>query len=199
MPILKALLIMGIPTIISQLITMIYNLADTMFIGKTDDPNKVAAITIVSVSYFILNSFGNLFGVGGSSLLSRLLGQKNEEEARKVGTFSFYGALVLAIVYSLLWLILLDPLVRLLGSTINTHEYAKSYLLWVVVIGGIPSTLALTMSHLIRGTGHAKESGIGLALGGIANIIFDPLFMFVILPPGNEVMGAGIATFLGNF
>ena len=199
MPILKALLIMGIPTIISQLITMIYNLADTMLIGKTDDPNKVAAITIVSVSYFILNSFGNLFGVGGSSLLSRLLGQKNEEEARKVGTFSFYGALVLAIVYSLLWLILLDPLVRLLGSTINTHEYAKSYLLWVVVIGGIPSTLALTMSHLIRGTGHAKESGIGLALGGIANIIFDPLFMFVILPPGNEVMGAGIATFLGNF
>lgn len=198
MPVLKALLIMGVPTIISQLITMIYNLADTMFIGKTEDPFKVAAITIVSVSYFILNSFGNLFGVGGGSLLSRLLGKKDEEEARKVGTFSFYASLVLAIVYSLVWFIFLDPLVNLLGSTSNTHEYAKSYLMWVVVIGGIPATLGLTMSHLIRGAGYAKESGIGLALGGIANIILDPLFMFVILPEGSEVMGAGIATCLGN-
>lgn len=198
MPVLKALLIMGVPTIISQLITMIYNLADTMFIGKTEDPFKVAAITIVSVSYFILNSFGNLFGVGGGSLLSRLLGKKDEEEARKVGTFSFYASLVLAIVYSLVWFIFLDPLVNLLGSTSNTHEYAKSYLMWVVVIGGIPATLGLTMSHLIRGAGYAKESGIGLALGGIANIILDPLFMFVILPEGSEVMGAGIATCFGN-
>lgn len=198
MPVLKALLIMGIPTIISQLITMIYNLADTMFIGKTDDPNKVAAITIVSVSFFILNSFGNLFGVGGSSLLSRLLGEKDVEEARKVGTFSFYSSLVLGLVYSLVWLIFLDPLVSLLGSTPNTHEYAKSYLFWVVVLGGVPSTLGLTLSHLIRGTGYSKESGIGLAIGGILNIILDPLFMFVILPPGNEVMGAGIATFISN-
>ena len=104
-PILKALLIMGVPTIISQLITMIYNLADTYFIGQTNDPFKVAAITIVAVSYFILNSFGNLFGVGGSSLLSRLLGKKEDEEARKVGTFSFYSSLVLAIIYSLAWLV----------------------------------------------------------------------------------------------
>lgn len=197
-PILKALLIMGVPTIISQLITMIYNLADTYFIGQTNDPFKVAAITIVAVSYFILNSFGNLFGVGGSSLLSRLLGKKEDEEARKVGTFSFYSSLVLAIIYSLAWLIFLDPLVTLLGSTPNTHEYAKSYLLWVVVIGGVPATLGLTMSHLIRGAGYAKESGIGLAIGGITNIILDPLFMFVFLPKGNEVMGAGIATCIGN-
>lgn len=87
---------------------------------------------------------------------------------------------------------------RTRGASDNTVDYASSYLFWVVVIGSIPSTLGLTMSHLLRSAGYSKESGTGLAIGGISNIILDPLFMFVLLPEGNEVTGAAIATMLSN-
>ena len=198
MPVGKALLTMAIPTIISQLITMIYNLADTFFIGMSNDPYKVAAASVVGVLFFMLNSLANLFGVGGGSLLSRLLGEKRDEDAKRVGVFSIYGSLVIAAVYSLVCFLFTEPLARLLGASDNTVGYASSYLFWVVVIGGIPSTLGLTMSHLLRSAGYSRESGTGLAIGGISNIILDPLFMFVILPDGNEVTGAAVATLLSN-
>ena len=198
MPVGRALLTMAIPTIISQLITMVYNLADTLFIGVSEDPYKIAASSVVSVLFFMLNSLANLFGVGGGSLLSRLLGEKREEEAKHVGSFSFYGSLAVATVYSVVCLIFTEPLARLLGASDNTVGYASSYLFWVVVVGGIPSTLGLTMSHLLRSAGYSKESGFGLALGGVMNILLDPLFMFVVLPAGNEVTGAAIATMLSN-
>ena len=198
MPVGKALLSMAIPTIISQLITMIYNLADTFFIGMSNDPYKVAAASVVGVLFFMLNSLANLFGVGGGSLLSRLLGEKRDDDARRVGAFSIYGSLAIAAVYSLVCLLFTEPLARLLGASDNTVGYASSYLRWVVVIGGIPSTLGLTMSHLLRSAGYSKESGTGLAIGGISNIILDPLFMFVLLPDGNEVTGAAIATLVSN-
>ena len=197
-PIVKALLTMAIPTIVSQLITMIYNLADTFFIGMTNDPYKVAAATVVSILFFILTSLANLFGVGGGSLMSRLLGEKKENDAKRVGVFSVYGSLFIAVIYSILCLIFTEPLVRLLGASDNTVGYASSYLFWVVVIGAIPSTLSMTLSFLLRSAGYSKESGIGLAIGGVANIILDPLFMFVILTPGNEVTGAALATLLSN-
>lgn len=198
MPVGKALLTMAIPTIISQMITMIYNLADTFFIGKSNDPYKVAAASLVGVLYFMLNSLANLFGVGGGSLLSRLLGEKREDDARRVGAFSVYGSVVIAAIYSLVCLLFTEELARLLGASDNTVGYASDYLFWVVAIGGIPSTLGLTMSHLLRSAGYSKEAGTGLAIGGISNIILDPLFMFVLLPAGNEVTGAALATTLSN-
>lgn len=198
MPVGKALLTMAVPTIVSQLITMIYNLADTFFIGMSNDPYKVAAASVVGVLFFMLNALANLFGVGGGSLLSRLLGEKREQDARRVGAFSIYGSLMLAAVYSLVCFLFTQPLARLLGASDNTIDYASSYLFWVVVIGGIPSTVGLTMSHLLRSAGYSKESAFGLALGGISNTLLDPLFMFVILPAGNEVTGAAIATLLSN-
>lgn len=198
MPVGKALLTMAIPTIASQLITMIYNLADTFFIGMTNDPYKVAAASVVSILFFILTSLSNLFGVGGGSLMSRLLGEKRPHDAKRVGVFSFYGSLGIAIVYSLICLTFTEPLARLLGASDNTIGYATSYLFWVVIIGAVPSTLSMTMSFILRSIGYSKESGVGIALGGIANIILDPLFMFVILPSGNEVTGAAMATLLSN-
>ena len=198
MPVGKALLTMAIPTIVSQLITMVYNIADTFFIGMSNDPYKVAAASIVGVLFFMLNSLANLFGVGGGSLLSRLLGQKREEDAKRVGVFSFYGSLAIAAVYALVCGLFTRPLARILGASDNTIDYAAGYLFYVVVVGGIPSTLGLTMSHLLRSAGYSKESGAGLAIGGISNIVLDPLFMFVILPAGNEVTGAALATMLSN-
>ena len=198
MPVGKALLKMAIPTIISQLITMLYNLADTLFIGMSNDPYKVAAASVTGILFFMLSALANLFGVGGGSLLSRLLGQKRENDARRVCAFSIYGTITITAVYSVVCFIFTEPLARLLGASDNTVGYASSYLFWAVVIGAIPSTLGLTMSHLLRSAGYSKESGIGLTIGGISNIILDPIFMFVLLPAGNEVTGAAIATMLSN-
>lgn len=197
-PVPRALATLAIPTIISQLITMIYNLADTFFIGMTDDPYKVAASSLVAILFFIMNSFANLFGVGGGSQLSRLLGVGRDEEAKRVCAFSFYGTLAIAILYSIASWILATPLLTALGASVNTMDYCQSYMFWVVVVGGVPATLGMAMSHLLRSAGYAKQASLGLGLGGVLNILLDPLFMFVILPPGNEVTGAAIATMLSN-
>ena len=145
--------------------------------------------------FFLLNSLANLFGVGGGSLLSRLLGEQRDADARRVGAFSIYGSLFIAAIYSLVCLLFTEPLARLLGASDHTVGYASSYLRWVVVVGGIPSTLGLTLSHLLRSAGYSKESGTGLAIGGICNILLDPLFILVL---GWGVKGAAFATVLSN-
>ena len=198
MPVPRALATLAIPTIISQLIIMIYNLADTFFIGQTNDPYKVAAAALAFVLFFVLNSLSNLFGIGGGSLVSRLLGVGRYDDAKKVCSFSFYGTIGITIIYSSLCFIFMEPLLRLMGASDNTIGYASSYLLWVVIIGGIPSTLSMTMAHLLRSEGYAKEASFGLGMGGVLNIALDPLLMFVIMKPGMEVAGAAIATALSN-
>lgn len=198
MPVSKALAKLAVPTILSQLITMVYNLADTFFIGSTKDPYKVAAATLAYTLFFILNALSNLFGIGGGSLISRMLGTNESEEAKKVCSFSFYGSIFVALLYSLVCLIFMDPLLNLLGASEYTIDYAAGYTFWVVVIGGIPAMLSLTMSHLLRSVGYASQASFGLGMGGVLNIVLDPLFMFVLLPDGQEVTGAAIATMLSN-
>lgn len=198
MPVPRALATLAIPTIISQLITMIYNLADTYFIGMTDDPYKVAAASITFVLFFIANSLSNLFGVGGGSLISRLLGKQQPEEAKKVCAYSLFGALILSLIYAGCCGIFMNHLLRLLGASEYTIDYCASYCLWVVVIGGVPATMGMTMAHILRSEGYSKQASFGLGMGGILNIILDPIFMFVILPQGQEVTGAAMATMLSN-
>ena len=103
-----------------------------------------------------------------------------------------------ALTFSLLCLIFMNPLLRLLGASDNTIGYARQYLTFVVVIGGTATVLSNCMSAMLRNAGFSKEAGFGLSLGGLLNIALDPLFMFVILPDGLQVMGAGIATMLSN-
>ncbi len=198
MPVAKALATLAVPTIISQLITMIYNLADTFFIGRTGNPLKVAATTISFILLFMMNALANLFGVGGGSLISRLLGEKRPDEAKKVAAFSFYGAVTIAVLYVAVTYIFMDPLLMLIGASKNTIVYARDYAFWVVTVGGIPTTLSMTLAHLLRSEGYAKQVSIGLGAGGMLNIILDPLFMFVILPEGMEVTGAALATTISN-
>ena len=198
MPIPKALAALAVPTIISQLITMIYNLADTYFIGKTNNPYQIAAASLAYVLVFVMNALSNLFGVGGGSLISRLLGEQKREEAKCVCAFSFYGAIVVALLYSAVCYLAMDPLLRLLGASDATIGYAASYAIWVVVVGGLPSTLSMTMAQLLRSEGYASQASFGLGMGGVLNIVLDPVFMFVILPAGQEVAGAGMATMLSN-
>lgn len=194
----KALATLAAPTIVSQIITMVYNLADTVFIGSTNDPSKVAASSVAFVLVFAMNCLSNLFGVGGGSLISRLLGEKRDGDAASVSSFSFWGSFAISALYSVLIFIFMEPFLYFLGATDSSIGYAKDYAFWVVVIGAIPSTLGMTMSHLLRSEGYAKYSSFGLGFGGVLNIILDPIFMFVILEPGNEVAGAAIATLISN-
>ena len=198
MSIPRALATLAVPTIISQMISVIYNMVDTFFIGRTGNPLMIAA-TSLSLTVMLLNlSFSNLFGIGGGSLIARLLGQQKGEDAKSVSAFSIYGAAIIAIVYSALVGIFLHPLLRFLGASDDTIGFASQYTFYVVVVGCIFSTLSMTTAFLLRNTGYSGKASIGLSGGGILNMVLDPLFMFVILPKGMEVTGAAIATLLSN-
>lgn len=189
---------MAIPAIMSQIIMLIYNLADTWFIGLTNDPYKVAAVSLVLPAYLVTIGIANIFGVGGGTLISRLLGNKDLDEAKKVGVISFWMCLGAAAAYSLVCLLLMDPFLRLLGASDNTIGYARQYMLFVLVIGGSFAVMSSTMSSMVRSIGYSSKASAGLMIGGLLNIALDPLFMFVILPDGKQVMGAAIATMLSN-
>jgi len=195
MPVPMAVMTLAVPTIISQIVTMVYNLADTFFVGQIGDPLMVAAVSLVYPWFHILSAFGNLFGVGGGSLISRLLGAKRGSEARCVSSFSFFGALTVSLAYALLSLVFMEPILKLLGASSATAGYARSYLLWVIVIGGVPTVLGLTLGNLLRSEGHAREASLGMMLGGLLNVALDPLFIFTFRM---NVTGAALATAVSN-
>ena len=197
-PIPAALAKMAIPTIVSQLITLIYNIADTWFIGQTNNPYMVAASSLVLTIFLMTAALANLFGVGGGNLVVRLLGGKDEEEAKKAASLSLVMAAGASLTFSVLCFLFMDPLLRLLGASDYTIGYAKQYLTFVVAIGAVPTVLANTMSAMVRNIGHSKEAGFGLGMGGVLNVILDPIFMFVIFPDGYQVAGAAVATMLSN-
>jgi len=197
-PIPSALAVMAVPTIMSQLIALIYNVADTWFIGKTNNPYMVAASSLVATVFLMTVAVSNLFGVGGGSLVVRLLGSGDEEEARKVASLSLVMSAGCALLFSACCLIFMNPLLKTLGASENTIDYARQYLFFVVIIGCLPTVLSSTMSAMLRNIGYSKEAAFGLSLGGILNVVLDPIFMFVLMPDGYEVMGAAIATMLSN-
>lgn len=158
----------------------------------------VAASSLVLTIFLMIAAIANLFGVGGGSLAVRLLGRRDEEEAERVASLSLVLAAATALVFSLLCLAFMNPLLRFLGASDNTIGYARQYLLFVVVIGGLPTVLSNTMSAMVRNIGHSREAGFGLGMGGVLNVVLDPIFMFVLLPDGYQVAGAAIATMLSN-
>ena len=198
LPVPKAVIKMAIPTIIGQLIVLIYNIADTFFIGRTNNPFMVDGVSLILPLFNITLSLANLAGIGGGALISRLLGEKRHEEARKVFSFSIYLATLTAAFFSVIILVFMKPLLTLLGTDGDTYIYASRYALCVLVCGGIPTVLSNTLSTLLRSTGESKKAGLGITMGGLINIALDPLFMFVILPKGMEIIGAGVATLISN-
>lgn len=199
LPIAKAVQIMAVPTIISQIIVLIYNMADTFFIGRTDDPYMVAGVSLILPFFNITLSLSSLGGVGGGALISRLLGEKRQEEAQKVYSFCVWLGLSVSALFAAGTLLFMRPLVLMLGAGDDTYVYASTYTFFVIVCGGVPTVLSNTFSNLIRSVGESKRAGLGITMGGIINIILDPLFMFVLLPDGMEIAGAGIATCLSNW
>ena len=197
-PIPRALMTMAVPTIISQLVNLIYNMGDAFFIGRTGNSYMLAATTVTLTLVMMNVALSNLFGIGGGSLVARLMGSGDDDEARRVSAFSAYGAIGVALVYAALVGLFTNPLLRFLGASSETIGYARSYTRIVVVLGCLPSVLSLALAHLLRNAGYSSQASIGLSGGGILNVALDPLFMFVLLPKGQEVTGAAIATALSN-
>ncbi len=198
LPIPSALRKMIIPAVTSQLIVLIYNMADTFFVGQTNNPYMVAATSLILPVFNITLCLAGLAGIGGGSLISRLLGQGRPDEARRVSAFSLWLGLCIAALFAAGIGLFMDPVLRLLGAGENTYAYARQYALCVIVVGGIPTVLSNVLSNLIRSIGRSKAASAGIILGGVLNIALDPLFMFVLLPEGHEVLGAGLATCLSN-
>ena len=198
LPIPAALRKMIFPAVVSQLIVLIYNMADTFFVGLTNNPYMVASTSLILPVFNITLCLAGLAGIGGGSLISRLLGQSRPEEARRVGTFSLYLGLSISALFATGIGCFMEPILCLLGAGENTFSFARQYALCVIVIGGVPTVLSNVLANLIRSIGRSREASAGIILGGVLNIALDPLFMFVLMPDGYEVLGAGMATCLSN-
>ena len=198
LPIPAALRVMIVPAVTSQLIVLIYNMADTFYVGQTNNPYMVASTSLILPVFNITLCLAGLAGIGGGALIARLLGEEREDEAKRVSAFSLYLGMVIAAAFSLGMALFMEPLLKLLGANANTYEFARQYATCVIVVGGIPTVLSNVLSNLIRSIGRSREAGFGIILGGVLNIALDPLFMFVLLPDGRQVLGAGIATCLSN-
>ncbi len=198
MPIGKALATLAIPTIIGQLVVLIYSLADTFYIGRTNNPLMVAGASLILPVYNICISIAGLAGVGGGTLISRLLGAGDEEQARRISAFSFYLSIALSLFFSMAVAFFMHPLLGMLGASGDTYGYARQYAFCVIVLGALPTVMSVTMSNLLRSVSCAKQAGFGVSMGGFINIILDPIFMFVLFPSGMETAAAGIATMCSN-
>lgn len=196
-PIKKAVLLQIMPAIASQMIALIYNLADTYFVGVINDPVQTAAITIVGPCFVMLTAISNLFGVGGASAIARALGKKEHESARQISFVSFWCGLAMGIVFAIVFFLLERPILTLCGAKTDTIGVVMEYAKWVVVIGGPATVLNTLLANLVRAEGSARQAFVGVSMGGVLNIILDPFF---VLPRflGLGAAGAGIATAISN-
>ena len=196
MPVGKAILTMALPTILSQMVTLLYNLADTFFVGHTNNPAQIAALTLSFPIFMSLTMLGNLFGIGANSLISRSLGNKDRETARQTSTFSLYGGLFVTACWIIILQVFFPQILHVIGAkTEEVYTATKAYLTWTVVCGGLPTVASLLLAHNIRGEGNTRQASIGVALGGILNILLDPIFVQIM---GMGAAGAGLATCLSN-
>lgn len=197
MPIPKAVASLSVPMVVGSLVMILYNLADTYFVGMLGDPIQNAAVTLVYPVMLAFNAVNNLFGVGTSSMMSRCLGAGDHDKVRTCSAFGFYGALFSGLLFSVMCTILRDPLLTLLGADASTAETTANYMFWTVTCGAMPAILNVVQSYMVRSEGAAMHASIGAMSGCVLNIILDPLF---ILPWGLNMgaAGAGLATFLSN-
>ena len=194
-PVPSAVISLAVPTIISQMIVIIYNMADTFFVGQLNDPAIVAAVSISMPAYVVLMAISNLFGIGGASLISRKLGNGEHEDVKHVASFCILMSSAAALCYAILIIFLRPYLLPVLGATEETYEYVYIYMFWTIVVGGIPTVLNPLLAHLCRGEGNSRIAGIGMSVGGIINMGLDPVFIFVF---HLGIVGAAIATMLSN-
>ena len=193
-PIPKASFSFALPVVFSMVISLVYNMADTYFIAATGNTNLVAGVSLGAPIFTLMIALGDIFGLGGSSVISRLFGKKMDEDGKRLSVFCFYGAIVCGIVVAVLMMLFRAPILTLLGAKADTVQYASDYYTWLV-IGAPFIILSFTPSNLLRTEGFSVASMTGTVLGSVINIILDPIFIFVL---GMGAAGAAIATVIGN-
>jgi len=193
-PIPKAVLLNVIPSIVSMMMVLIYNLADTFFIGQTGNAYMVAAVSVATPIFLLFMAMGMLFGIGGTSLISRLLGEGKNEKAKHVSAFCFWTGLVIGILGMIFIWVCMEPICKLIGTSPETIGYAKEYL-GIVAIGVPFLVVSNSFSSIIRAEGKANRAMTGMVIGNLVNIVLDPIMILVF---GWNVAGAAIATVLGN-
>ena len=194
MPIKKAIWKLSLPMVLSMLIQSVYSMTDMFFIGKLDNPHKVAAIALCIPVIFLIQAISSIFSTGGASLISRLLGEDDLGGASRAGAISFWTAFVVVVVAAIAGYIYMEPLIRLAGASEDTLVYCLRYLK-IMFIAAPFMGMQFTMNGLLRAEGATKQAMIGTVLGSVINIILDPIFIFVFKM---DVQGAAVSSLVGN-
>ena len=184
----------GIPAMITMIVVVIYNMADTFFVGQTHNDMMVAAVSVAVPIFTLLITVGTLIGSGGCSIISNALGSRDEERSRKTSSFCFYASIAVGILFSVIILAGCSSILRLIGATENTIEMAAIYLK-IIGLGAPFIIFGNTLANIIRADGAAKESMVGNMIGTILNIVLDPIMILIL---GWGIAGAAIATVIGN-
>lgn len=193
-PVRQAVLQNALPAMAAMLMVLIYNLADTFFIGQTHDDLQVAAVSLATPVFLLFMAVGTIFGIGGTSVISRAMGEGRREYAKKVCAFCMWSCVAIGILMSAAFLLWMDPLLSLVGASRDTWAYAKTYLT-IVSFSGPFVLIANCYSNVIRAEGESGKAMMGQLLGNLLNVILDPI---MILTFGWEIAGAAIATVIGN-
>lgn len=193
-PISQAVLKSALPAMAAMLMMLIYNLADTFFVGQTHDAYQVAAVSLAMPVFLMFMAVGTVFGMGGTSVISRALGQGRTDYAKKVCSFCMWGSVIVGVIMAALFLLFMDQILTLVGASESTWEYAKSYLT-IVSFGGPFVLISNAFSNIVRAEGKSAEAMMGQILGNLLNVILDPI---MILGFGWNITGAAIATVIGN-
>lgn len=197
MPVPKAVANLAVPSIMASLVMILYNLADTYFVGYLNSPVQNAAVTLAAPVLLAFNAVNNLFGIGSSSAMSRNLGAKKFEDVYKSAAFGIYCAFICGVIFSVGYTLFRGAFLRVLGADSVTEDATKAYLFWTVTCGAIPAIMNVVISFMVRAEGSAMHASVGTMSGCLLNIILDPIF---IMPWGLNMgaAGAGCATFIAN-
>ena len=182
------------PVVLSMMVSLVYNMVDTYFIAMTGVQELVAGVSLVAPIFTMMIAFGDIFGLGGSSLISRLLGEKRDDEAKRVSAFCIWASIGFGLCVSVVLLVFRTPILHVLGTDATTVQYANAYYTWIA-IGAATIIFGLVPSNILRTKGLAAQAMFGSILGSIVNMILDPIFIFGLK---QGAAGAAIATVIGN-
>ena len=197
MPVKSAVFKLSIPTVLSSLVMVIYNLADTYFVGFLNNPIENAAVTLAAPLLLAFNAVNNLFGVGSSSMMSRALGKKDYETVKRSSAFGFYCSLFFGLLFSVGYSVFSRQILDILGADSETAFATAQYLKWTVSFGSAPAILNVVMAYLVRAEGASLHASVGTMSGCLLNMVLDPI---LVMPWGLDMgaAGAGCATFISN-
>lgn len=194
MPVPQAVIKNAVPAMVAMLMVLVYNLADTFFIGQTHNAYQVAAVSLATPVFLMFMAVGTVFGIGGTSVISRAMGEGKEQYAKKVCSFCMWACVIVGIAMTFLFLFFMDNILLLIGASEDTWEFARSYLT-IVSYSGVFVLISNCYSNILRAEGQATRAMTGQIIGNLLNVVLDPI---MILGLGWNITGAAVATVIGN-